>query len=222
MKFTSSVWSGVSGSIGGTTYGRGPNGGLVARTRTLPSNPNTTPQQNIRAALGVASAAWGGTLTAANRAAWDAYAALTPLTDPLGESITVGGLQMFQRWAALRQLIGESTTQPTLAISGLGQPPTDVSGASMVPLWTTDVDGGASDDGNVFWQVSAKLSGGMNSVKRALTFDVSADIAAAATTVTATPVITIGTGDRIVIRTRLVYDDGRVSQAFTKIVTVTA
>lgn len=223
MKFTSSPWSAVSGSIGGTTYGRGPFGGLVARTRATPSNPNTLPQQNIRAAMGVASAAWGGALTDAQRADWEAYALLTPITGPLGGSITVGGLQMFQRWASLRALIGESTSHPSpMAISGLGQPVTELSGESMVPAWDVDVDGGASDDGDAIVQVSVPLNTGQNSVRRALTFDVAGAIAAAATTVALTPAITLASSERYVLRARLVYDDGRVSAFFSRIVTIVA
>lgn len=221
MKFLSPVWSSASGSIGGTTYATG-SGGLIARTRKVPTNPNTGPQASIRAAMGVASAAWSGTLSAAERAEWEAYAALTPLTNSLGQEITVAGVQMYQRWASLRELLGESVSSPaSLAVSGLGQPVTDTSAASMVPLLTAGISGAASEDGDVIFQVSGLMSAGMNSTKQPLTFDVSAAISADDTTATATPVITLATNDRRVIRARIVYDDGRVSQAFAKVVTVT-
>ena len=222
MKFLSSIFSSVSGSIGGTTYWN--NAGLNARSRISPINPNTLAQQNVRANLSTAAFEWGE-LTDAQRTAWDDYAALTPLTNKLGQSFNPSGFMMWVRWCSSRLLVGESITQPSpLATSGLGAPPTAiiVEDPSMAATITVTIAGGAADDGNCFAQISGVLSSGINSVRRPLTFDSEVDVASAATTAVITPVFTPVIGNRRVVRTRLVYDDGRVSAIFEQIVTVIA
>lgn len=62
----------MSGSLnktnGGHTFGK--NG--VIRRRVIPTNPNTPSQSETRAFFSVLTAAWSGTLTAAERSAWEA------------------------------------------------------------------------------------------------------------------------------------------------------
>lgn len=66
------------GSIGSTTFQRGRYGNL-ARQRVAPVNPNTPRQVATRAALTAISQFWSTTLSTAQVAAWNAYAAATPL-----------------------------------------------------------------------------------------------------------------------------------------------
>ena len=86
----------ISGSIGGLTFARN-KGGDYCRNRTVPVAPQTILQLNARAAFGALSARWGSVLTAAQRSSWDAYAAAVPLVNPLGESISVSGQNMYIR-----------------------------------------------------------------------------------------------------------------------------
>lgn len=96
MKFKSSLLAQASGSVGGSTYSHN-KGGMYIRNRSIPTNPNTTYQQAIRSIVGQLTDLWLTTLTAAQRAAWDAYAAAVPILDSLGESRAVTGLNMYVR-----------------------------------------------------------------------------------------------------------------------------
>ena len=84
----------MSGSIGGTTYGRNRYGN-IARARTTPVNANTARQSAIRAIMSSVSQSWFSALTAAQRAAWGVYASNVPATNKLGEVIYLSGYNQF-------------------------------------------------------------------------------------------------------------------------------
>lgn len=94
----------IKGSISGTTYQQSPFG-TVARNRTVPVNPNSTKQVNIRGSMSGMSFIWTDLLTAAQRAAWEAYAAGTPIPDRFGTTIIVKGRQMFMRTNLIRYYV---------------------------------------------------------------------------------------------------------------------
>lgn len=96
MKYTSAVAATASGSIGGATASHN-RGGQYMRRRAIPVNPSTAQQQSIRGYFSTCQAAWGNTLTPAQRSAWDSYALNTPVTDSLGNSVNAGGKGMFTR-----------------------------------------------------------------------------------------------------------------------------
>ena len=96
MKIKSALITSASGSIGGLTASHN-RGGLYLRARTIPTNPNSPQQQVVRAFVASLTSAWLNTLTELQRMAWDGYALLVPLPDPLGEPRNVGGLQMYIR-----------------------------------------------------------------------------------------------------------------------------
>lgn len=91
--------SGISGSIGGTTFSRNRYGNY-ARARTKPVNPNSVRQVAVRAAMSLCRVIWFGTLTAAQRAAWALYATNVPMINRLGETINLSGYNQFCRSAA--------------------------------------------------------------------------------------------------------------------------
>lgn len=96
MKFTSPVFSAVSGSIGGTTFAHN-RGGMYTRARAVPTNPNSIRQQNVRSAFNAAIEAWSASLSPAQRAAWNNYAANVPVTNKLGQTVNLSGQNMFVR-----------------------------------------------------------------------------------------------------------------------------
>lgn len=96
MKFKSPVFSQASGSIAGITYSHN-RGGLYVRARVVPTNPGSPFQMVIRGFVANLTSLWNNTLTAVERAAWDAYALAVPLLNTLGEPINVGGLAMYIR-----------------------------------------------------------------------------------------------------------------------------
>lgn len=101
MKFKSSIYTQVSGSVGGVTYAHN-QGGLYARARSIPTNPNSAQQQVLRNAMGALAAAWNQTLTGAQRTGWETFAANVPLVDALGDSRTVSGKAWYIKANSLR------------------------------------------------------------------------------------------------------------------------
>lgn len=95
----------LSGSIGGNTFARN-KGGQYVRQRAQVTNPNTAAQQAARTALAYLVGYWLSTLTAAQRAAWEAYAENVQVTNRLGEKINISGQNMFVRCNAPRQRAG--------------------------------------------------------------------------------------------------------------------
>jgi hypothetical protein len=82
-----------SGSIAGTTSSHN-RAGQYVRNRRTPTNAPTARRTAIRSAMGAASSAWSS-LTPTEQASWAAAAASHPITDALGQSITLTGHQFF-------------------------------------------------------------------------------------------------------------------------------
>ena len=108
MLFLSDRMTSASGSIGGTTFSHN-RFGLYTRARRVPVNPNTAYQQAIRNAFRTASAEWR-TLTDAQRAAWNAYAAGSPTTNRLGQTVYLTGQQWYTATLSLTSLLSGSTS----------------------------------------------------------------------------------------------------------------
>lgn len=86
----------LSGSMGSITASHNA-GGPYFRTRVIPVNPGTPQQIVVRNIMGQLAALWTNVLSAAQREAWATYALNVPLLNRLGESLTVSGLNMYQR-----------------------------------------------------------------------------------------------------------------------------
>jgi len=86
--------AGASGSVGGAVFSRNRYGSYV-RQRVSPVNPNTPPQNDIRAAMTAISQAWRDVLTPEERLAWTQYAANTPVTDIFGDNQIISGNAMY-------------------------------------------------------------------------------------------------------------------------------
>lgn len=93
MKYVGALVGTMSGSMGGATASRN-RGGQYLRQRVVPTNPASTRQTMTRAYLSGAVTAWSAT-TDAVRTAWATYAANTPTTDSLGNTIYLTGQQAF-------------------------------------------------------------------------------------------------------------------------------
>ena len=83
-----------SGSLAGQTSSHN-RAGQYRRSRRAPVQPTGTGRRGfIRAAFGAASSGWSG-LTDPVRLAWGAFAVGFPVTDALGQSVTLTGHQMY-------------------------------------------------------------------------------------------------------------------------------
>lgn len=105
MKFKSSVYTQVSGSVGGLTYAHNA-GGLYARARSIPTDPSSAFQTAIRNALATMATRWNDVVTASQRAAWDVYGSNVPISDSFGDPRNISGIAQYCRSNALRQQIG--------------------------------------------------------------------------------------------------------------------
>lgn len=93
MLYKSEVLTQGSGSIGGVTYSHN-RAGMYRRARTIPVNPNTGNQVEVRAAFSDQVTRWTEVITPAQRAAWDLYGVNVPVTNALGDAVTLSG----QNW----------------------------------------------------------------------------------------------------------------------------
>jgi hypothetical protein len=114
MKFIPSVGGEYSGAVGGWVASHN-RFGQYFRRRSVPVNPSSQYQQTVRAYFAEAVRYWVDILDAGERAAWNTYAANTPVLDKLGQTIYLTGQNMFIRTAIAGQLLGLSieTTAPT-------------------------------------------------------------------------------------------------------------
>ena len=113
--FQSTIFSAVSGKLGGTVFSRN-KGGKYIRSLGIPTNPNSPAQIAARDALSTPVDAWTNILTQAQRDAWIVYALNVPVLNRLGETKNITGQQMYIRsnQPRLRNGIGRRDDGPTL------------------------------------------------------------------------------------------------------------
>lgn len=102
----------LSGSIGNTTFAHN-KGGAYSRRRSVPTNPNTAPQQVVRIQLAQLSAAWAA-LTVTQQADWTTWAEGHPTPNPLGTPRIRSGHQAF---------VGLNIRVLQMALATVNEPP---------------------------------------------------------------------------------------------------
>jgi hypothetical protein len=105
-----------SGKLGGHVAARNRSGAYM-RTRVVPTNPQTTFQQNARSLFSAASRAWSG-LTTSERSSWNSATALQARQNSLGDTVLLSGKALFVSMFINLSLIGE--TPLTLPVSSAG------------------------------------------------------------------------------------------------------
>lgn len=95
MKVRFSILADASGSLGGLVASHN-RGGQYLRARVVPTNPSSSAQVEMRTIFGNLASAWQ-TLTLAQREAWTTYAINVPVTDSMGDPLTLTGQQMYVR-----------------------------------------------------------------------------------------------------------------------------
>jgi len=220
----------LSGSVGGVVASHN-KGGAYLRNRSVPTNPRTNLQQSVRAAFASAALGWKA-LTSAERTGWEGYASATPVTNRLGESITLSGFNMYVRAAAF--FIGANN-------AAVATPPAFPGLASLGDLFVVTsfsaangitVDGvGAGVDGPFQIAIGPALSAGVSSFGGpfssfllSLSGESLSDIESVATAANVSP-LRYGPpvqGQRRAVRVAAAAADGRLSEVFQTIVTVAA
>lgn len=138
----------ISGSLGGVVFSHNRFGAYM-RNRSIPVNPNSTAQQNVRADLAYLTAEWHRTLTQGQRLAWAVYAAAISFTNALGETIKLTGFNHFIRSnvAILNNDLDYVADGPTALLL----PGTD-------PVLTVSLSGGAQTMSIIFDDTAAWCS----------------------------------------------------------------
>jgi hypothetical protein len=131
MKYKSQVIAAGSGSVAGCVFSRNRYGPYI-RNRSLPVNPNSSFQQTVRSNFSLLATAWNVDLDAAERAAWDAYAAAVPRVNSLGDPIFTTGLNWY---------IAINTMRLNQGIARLDAAPIlfNMTGLAPIDLITADV-----------------------------------------------------------------------------------
>lgn len=158
-----SLVSEARGSIGGVVYARN-RYGAYARARTKPVDPNTPLQNTYRSNMSQALAAWRA-LTQAQRALWNAYAAVHTFKNRLGEAFTPSGLNLWTRSFLLVTLIG--LEPPTIPQVNMVMEDTDSSVSYRVDpglyFYSREDTWEALSRASVWWQFNC--SNGLNFYK---------------------------------------------------------
>lgn len=220
MLFKSQLITQASGSIGGITASRN-RGGMYFRSRAIPTDPATAFQIAIRAFMVTAVGAWSGTLTQLERDDWEVYASLVTLPGPLGDPITVSGMNMYVRVAVLRLQNGLPQNSAAPTIFNLG----DTGAVSFTALalgnalsitFDDTTDWANQDDGALVLQVSRPQNPTINFFKGP--FRKIDPVLGDSTTPPTSPAagtspFTLSVGQRVWMRVCAVHEDGRLSAA---------
>lgn len=164
----STILAQISGSINGVTFSRN-KGGAYARNRSLPSNPGTDRQDQVRTAMASLSMAWRDTLSQLQRNLWTAYGQSVTVLNRIGDSISLSGIAAFQRVNLFRMstLDLSPVLEPPPAGTLPDPPPTfDSTAITFVvpdaPILDVNLVGAPASGYSLAYYYSGPLSPGLN------------------------------------------------------------
>lgn len=157
MKIKSQIITEASGSMGGLTASHN-RGGLYFRARTIPVNPGSPQQVEIRGFMAQLTNLWLNILTSLQRSGWNNYAEQVPLADKLGEPRNVGGLAMYVRSNSPRLQAGLARVDDAPTVFNLGDYfptslPTASEATQIITIPFSEADEWPAEDGAamIFW-----------------------------------------------------------------------
>lgn len=121
MIFKSGLLTSGSGSFGGLTMSHN-KGGLYFRSRSVPTDPSSARQLQVRDAVAFLSQAWSQTLTQAQRDAWDQFAEAVTVVNALGDTIQISGVNHYVRANAAR-IAANAQLSPTVPLTSIPAAP---------------------------------------------------------------------------------------------------
>jgi hypothetical protein len=215
----------MSGSLAGITASHN-RGGLYLRARAIPVNPSSVRQQVIRAAMASLAIRWTTTLTQVQRDAWDVYAANVPVTDRLGASRKLTGLNWYSACNVPRQQSG--VILPTVFIDAAPiimtmadlTPPTIVSATAATEVLSmafTNTDSWAiALGGALLVYTGIPQSPGAMAYKGPYRYagKIPGAVVAPVSPLPITAAYPFGVGNRVHIQCRAITVDGRISPSF--------
>jgi hypothetical protein len=215
----------MSGSIAGITASHN-RGGQYFRARAIPVNPSSVRQQIIRAAMSALAIRWTTVLTQAQRDAWDVYASNVPVTDRLGASRKLTGLNWYSACNTPR--VQSGVILPTVYIDAAPiimtmatlTPPGIVSATAATEVLSISFNNAdewaIAVGGALLVYCGLPQSPGAMAYKGPYRY--SGKIAGAVVPPTSPLPITaafpFGVGNRVHIQTRAITPDGRISPSF--------
>jgi hypothetical protein len=153
----------ISGSVGATVFSHNA-GGAYMKNKSIPLNPNSPYQISARNLLTLFAQKWRS-LTEAQQAAWNAAAPSFPVTNRIGETITLSGFNFYVRQNININLAGGSSISvppsPGTVVSPLTFSGTCTGGAISLIYTATPVPTGQV----LFVYGTIGLSTGKNFVK---------------------------------------------------------
>jgi hypothetical protein len=153
-----------SGSQANTTASHN-RAGQYYRNRRSPVQPVGTGRRAfVRAAFGASSTAWAA-LTSAAQASWNAYAASHPITDALGQSITLTGHQSFVGIATNLQNCGQTIPTAVPVSSATVSPAFSAFTVTHLGVITLTLTPSGSSDDFILIALSAPQSPGVTFCK---------------------------------------------------------
>lgn len=230
MKTVGAMLGQMSGSFGGITASHN-RGGAYFRQRVVPTNPSTTRQANVRGYMSAAVSAWGA-LTDAVRAGWETYAANTPTTDSMGQTLVLTGQQIFIRAFVTLAMSGVAVPATAPTIFDTGQPVVGIVTNNTAAAATIGTLAGnlsitaqlmsATDSGGKLQLYLGKPVGtGVQFFKGPYQLAASVTFAGSATEVVITNGVAdltggdpLVVGQRVPTRIVMAYTDGRVATAY--------
>ncbi len=163
MKFKGTIIGEASGSYASNTFSHN-RGGQYIRQRAVPTNPNTSFQQAVRAFLALLTSRWQNNLTDGQRSGWNTYAENVQLPDTLGEPRNAGGLGMYCRSNVTRLQASQSILDEAPIVYNLGDYTPPVPGVLSATLQSlsiafTNTDAWANnDEGGMYVYLSRPFS----------------------------------------------------------------
>lgn len=123
----------ISGSLNGATFSHNA-GGAYIRNRSLPSNPETDRQDQVRTAMASLSKAWGSVLTEEQRQLWRNFGSNTHVQNRIGDQITLSGIAAYNRVNLFRM--------STLNLAPVDEPPDPTGSPDPAPTFVNALSGG--------------------------------------------------------------------------------
>lgn len=121
----------ISGSLNGATFAHN-KGGAYVRNRSLPSNPGTDRQDQVRTAMTSLSKMWSQSLTDEQRELWRAFGGQVTVLNRIGDPISLSGIAAFTRVNMFR--MASLGSAPVLL------PPAGGTGSEdPIPAWDSSV-----------------------------------------------------------------------------------
>jgi hypothetical protein len=218
--FKGTIAGSISGSIAGVTFSHNKGGGYI-RARSIPTNPNSPQQQQVRGFLSQLSNLWVTWLTPAQRAGWEDYAANVTVINALGDPGYLPPLAHYIRSNVPRLQAGLARVDDAPVIFDLGEytPPTFVVDAADdtvdVGFDNTDVWAGTAGAAMLIWG-ARQVAASINYFKGPYRYV--GKIAGAGTPPTSPAnldlVFPLDEGNRVFLKAQVTQDDGRYSPPF--------